>query len=147
MDWWAIAVFISVVRLFLGPQWHSARVGVAESPRRPLTSAGEPKLDFLGSLTQALCGSLADRAPPITWAADIAGISPRTLQRCLARHERTYSQVVDEVRFELARQLLRESGTTAHDVSRAVGYSDHSHFTRAFRRVVGLTPQEYRRLA
>jgi AraC-like DNA-binding protein len=105
------------------------------------------KLDFLGSLRQALCGLLPNGAPPIALAADIAGISPRSLQRRLACHGRTYSQVVDEVRLELGRQLLREPGTTARDVSRQVGYSDHSHFTRAFRRVVGLTPQEYRRLA
>lgn len=53
---------------------------------------------------------------------------------------------MEEVRFELARDLLRDPDVRARDVAGEAGYSDAAHFTRAFRRFVGVTPGKYRRL-
>jgi len=33
-----------------------------------------------------------------------------------------------------------------HEVAEAVGYRDVNHFTRTFRRVVGVSPSEFRAL-
>jgi AraC-like DNA-binding protein len=48
-------------------------------------------------------------------------------------------------RVEQARSLLARGADVA-EVAHALGFSDQSHFTRAFRGIVGLTPGAYRRM-
>src|SRR5262245_10105271 len=48
-------------------------------------------------------------------------------------------------RIELARDLLRQTEMDISSISEKLGYSDRSAFERAFRRLVGVTPTEYRR--
>jgi two-component system response regulator YesN len=40
--------------------------------------------------------------------------------------------------------LLRNPKLTALDVAILVGFADASHFTKVFRRTVGVTPSQYR---
>lgn len=47
-------------------------------------------------------------------------------------------------RLTLAADLLREPGTTVAMVARQVGYSSGFALSSAFKRVRGLSPQEYR---
>jgi len=102
-------------------------------------------LDFPGSLKLALRAYLGEGNPGVNLAAEIAGTSVRTLQRKLARYGLTYSAVIRQARFETAARLLRVHDTKIIDVAFAAGYEDPSHFTRAFRRVSGTTPREFRR--
>jgi AraC-like DNA-binding protein len=71
--------------------------------------------------------------------------SARTLQRRLHGAGLTYAGVVQEVRFEAAREMLSDPGRKIGDVARTLGYSDPAHFTRAFQRWTGLTPSDFRR--
>ena len=48
-------------------------------------------------------------------------------------------------RIERAKQLLAQSSTTVTEIGLALGYSETSSFTTAFRRATGLTPSAYRR--
>lgn len=47
-------------------------------------------------------------------------------------------------RVEAARLLLDENRHTISDIASIVGYQDHSAFSRAFRRVSGCSPQQWR---
>jgi len=76
--------------------------------------------------------------------AEMTETSPRTLQRHLAQLGLSYSDLVDQVRFEKASKLLRESDLKAVAIAFETGYADPSHFSRAFRRMTGITPREYR---
>ena len=107
----------------------------------------KPERDFVGSIRQMMDAYLPDGAPSVRFAAEMAGVSMRTLQRRLALHRRTYSGLLADARAELARKLLRESDEKAIDVAYSVGYSDPAHFSRAFRRLNGVSPLEYRRFA
>jgi len=75
----------------------------------------------------------------------MVGISSRTLRRRLNGLGVSYSAMVENTRFRVARRLLTESEVKLVDITYAVGYSDPSHFTRAFRRISGLTPSAFRR--
>jgi AraC-like DNA-binding protein len=103
-----------------------------------------PLEDLVISLKRVLTTYLADGYPSIDLAAEISGTSVRTLQRHLAQAHTTYSKVVEDARFEAASDLLSNSDTKIIDVAYAVGYEDPSHFSRAFRRLAGKTPREYR---
>jgi AraC family transcriptional regulator len=48
-------------------------------------------------------------------------------------------------RIELAKALLAKPASTVTDVGLAVGFSETSSFTAAFRKATGLTPTAYRR--
>ncbi len=108
-------------------------------------SADARALDFPGSLKAALGAYLGDGCPGINLAAEIAGTSVRTLQRELAQFGVSYSDLVQQARFDAASQLLQDSDNKVIDVAYAVGYEDPAHFTRAFRRIAGVSPREYRR--
>ncbi len=69
----------------------------------------------------------------------------RTLGRRLQEIGTTYQAVIDEMRAQMARQLLQDTRTSIARIAAAVGYRDPEVFTRAFRRWTGMTPHDYRR--
>ena len=56
-------------------------------------------------------------------------------------------QYVLRKRVEQAKALLRHSKVPVIEASARTGYVDQSHFSKVFRRLVGLAPSEYRRSA
>jgi AraC-like DNA-binding protein len=68
-----------------------------------------------------------------------------TLRRRLAREGASFRSIVQEIRFQHARQLIRESELTLAEVAAALGFGELSVFSRAFRRWSGKTPSEWRR--
>ncbi len=103
--------------------------------------------DFPASLKALLRPYLDSGNLEINMAASVAGISIRTLQRRLQTYAVSYSGLVQEVRLELAAELLKSPDVKVIDAAYAVGYSDPSHFSRAFRRLSGMTPRQYRSLS
>lgn len=81
-------------------------------------------------------------------AEDIAALlhmSARTLHRQLSEEGASLQQIKDEVRCELAKDLLYRSTKAIKQVAAAVGYQNEKSFTRAFREWVGMSPGEFRR--
>jgi AraC-like DNA-binding protein len=103
-----------------------------------------PAEDLAGALRQALESVLPDRLPDMQWAADVANTSPRTLRRRLRELGLSWSDLVEQTRFDTARHLLETSDLKLRAVAREVGYSDPANFSRAFRRWTGVAPSGYR---
>ena len=55
-------------------------------------------------------------------------------------------QYLQEIRLEKAKELLKTSNLTIAEVAYNVGYPDSAYFSALFRRMVTLSPGEYRRL-
>jgi len=72
------------------------------------------------------------------------GIHAKTLQRRLVTEGTSYAELVDRTRRELAHRLVTGTDLPVAQVSRQLGYAEHSIFTRACRRWFGVTPTEYR---
>lgn len=85
--------------------------------------------------------------PDLALAAEIAGMSRRTLQRKLRLSGQSFSDILQEARFEHARKLLADRSAKIIDVAMMSGYGSPQHFSRAFRRYTGVTPTNYRRAA
>jgi AraC family transcriptional regulator len=61
-----------------------------------------------------------------------------------AHHGVTVATYLRQLRIAWAQEQLRRSDATASEVALAAGFSDQSHFTRAFTRVVGTPPRRWR---
>lgn len=105
---------------------------------------GQSAWEFVSLLRMMVQPYLNGGRIDVAFAADIAGISTRTLQRRLKLSGSSYSQIVQEARFDLARSHLDEPGMKVIDVAMIAGYDSPQHFTRAFRRFTGVTPSQYR---
>lgn len=79
-------------------------------------------------------------------AAQKLRTSPRTLNRQLAQLNTSYRHMVEEVRREHATRLLGNSSMKIEQIASELGYTDTSNFVRAFRKWMGITPLNYRKL-
>lgn len=52
---------------------------------------------------------------------------------------------LETIRIDRAKELLKQGNLPA-DVAQETGFSDQSHFTNAFKRMIGLTPGQFRRV-
>jgi AraC-like DNA-binding protein/mannose-6-phosphate isomerase-like protein (cupin superfamily) len=57
---------------------------------------------------------------------------------------RTFKELLQERRFEVARSKLAETTLPISDIMAAVGYENSSYFFRRFRQKYGISPKEYR---
>lgn len=72
------------------------------------------------------------------------GLSERTLARRLVAEGATYSEILETLRCDLARQYLADPGLSISQVAWLLGYEETSAFTHAFKRWMGMTPREAR---
>jgi AraC-like DNA-binding protein len=100
--------------------------------------------DFVTALRALIRPYLAQGHPRLSQVAEIVGISERTLQRRLAQSRTTYSAIVQEARFLIASDLMADSDLNIADIAFAAGYENAPHFSRAFKRLTGMTPRDYR---
>lgn len=72
------------------------------------------------------------------------GMHRRTLDRNLKPHATSYQALVDEVRYAMARQLLRDTAMPMITIALSLQFAEASAFTRAFRRWSGMPPTQWR---
>ncbi|WP_262267560.1 MULTISPECIES: helix-turn-helix domain-containing protein [Microvirga] len=68
----------------------------------------------------------------------------RTLSRHLRNQGLAFRQVANEIRFEIACDLLENTDMPLSQIAAVLRYSELSAFTRAFRRWSGHTPSAWR---
>ncbi|PWU07247.1 MAG: hypothetical protein C5B47_06490 [Verrucomicrobia bacterium] len=79
--------------------------------------------------------------------AQIAGMSRRSFEMAMRRNYRASpARFVQELRMQKAKNLLTRSKLTISEISHACGYSETSVFCAAFRRWIGTSAGEFRRL-
>src|ERR1041385_1797299 len=71
-------------------------------------------------------------------------MSVATLRRRLKEEGTTHSQILDDLRFELAKRYLRRSDLAVSEIAYTLGFSHVNAFHKAFKRWTGAAPVEYR---
>jgi len=73
-------------------------------------------------------------------------MSEQTLRRKLSLEGISYQQIKDNLRHNLANNLLAIRHITIAQISKQLGYSEPRAFTRAYKHWTGITPNTYRTL-
>jgi AraC-like DNA-binding protein len=100
--------------------------------------------DWKANLRRVLRTEILTNRCSATSVADRFALHRRTLSRHLQAEGAGFRSLVDETRFEIARQLLSQTRIPLSQVAVALGYSGASAFTRAFRRWSGQAPAAWR---
>ncbi len=91
--------------------------------------------------------SLPSGGATCAWVAQSLGRSLRTFQRELDQEGVSFSELLAEVRTNLARRYMESPKYEVGQVAALLGYSTHGAFTRWFALQFGLPPTEWRRRA
>jgi len=139
-------------RLICAASWLDTRIpGYDEIACRPLRAQLDGVLkrprhrsDLVESLMSRLRATL-DEQQALQAVAQQFNMSERTLRRRLAELSVSYRQLLDEVRYERARELLENRHQSINEVALALGFSDARSFRRAFKRWSGIVPSDLSR--
>lgn len=77
--------------------------------------------------------------------ADQVYVSQWHLSKLLNRYkEQSFSDILNNIRIEKAKELLKDPSLRIGDIADMVGFLDMAHFSRVFKRQTGLSANEYR---
>jgi AraC-like DNA-binding protein len=105
---------------------------------------GEGRSDVVARLRRVLRTLLISGGGTVEQAAALLSMHPRTLNRRLKDRDTSFKALLDETRFEIARQLIEYTRMPIVEIAATLDYADASAFTRAFKRWSGLTPAVWR---
>lgn len=110
-------------------------------------ASGENDLERLRPVLEYIDAHL-HRPLQLKELAEVGGVSPQYLCRQFSRtiHERPVTYI-NKQRINRSKQLLyNERGKKIHEISRLAGFENVSYFCAVFKRVTGMTPEQFKRL-
>lgn len=121
-----------------------SRLVTIEDVSRALQDSGN--LDtFRGVVIAQIRAQVVTGMVSIDSTARALDTSVRTLQRALHRDcGADFRELVNVIRMQRAKELLRGSSASITQLSTEFGYSSPANFARAFRKATGMAPHEFR---
>jgi transcriptional regulator GlxA family with amidase domain len=144
---------LRIVERFLGPtvMLETARYMNVDPPKReqrfysdfdPRTAHGDTAI----LKAQLWMSKQRERPVGVIDIAQHACLEPRTfLRRFVKATGMKPSEYQQRLRITRAREMLEFSRTSVDEIALTVGYNDVGGFRRVFRKVMGLTPSDYRK--
>ena len=77
--------------------------------------------------------------------ADACYVSQWHLSKLMNRHTgKSFYDILNSLRIKAAKELLTDPGLRISDIGEKVGYADTAHFAKVFKKLVGMSANEYR---
>ena len=112
------------------------------------TKHKEPLVEWHSSFSDSVFTSLLpyvrEHSLNIKQAAKLLQMTPRTFQRRLKEERTSFRQLKESLTISISCELMEEGHSLTH-ISSQLGYNNISHFSRAFKRISGLTPKIYKK--
>lgn len=99
---------------------------------------------FTTIVKRSIVNMVKPQFPTIEEVAANLNLSVRSFQRKLKEFGKTYKQLLDEVRLDLATSYLKNPDLSISEVAYLLNYSEPSAFVRSFKRWTGTTPSQYK---
>ena len=100
---------------------------------------------LIEQINEAIQNGYADINFSVQGIADSVGKSMPYISRIYMQYVGTsIIDKISEVRMEKARELIKKTDLSINEISGKVGFSSSSYFHRAFKKVHGVTPKEFR---
>ena len=119
--------------------------GLLEQQAEAMLQALPVPDSLLGELQRQMVAVLQDGPPEAPIVAARMGLSERSLYRALQERGLRYKQVLNNLRYELAKDYLRDAQLSLPEVSLLLGYAEQSVFSRAFKEWAGESPMRWRK--
>ncbi len=122
---------------------HLLRLYAATKPRLPIYEGGLPQ----HQLRQVLdyINEHLDRDINLSDLAELLGISQFHFSHLFKQSlGKSPYQYLLQQRIERAKQLLKQTNRSIMDIALECGFSSHSHLSKQFRQLTGITPKAYR---
>jgi len=100
--------------------------------------------DFVLTILQLISIFISNKNCNLDDIARITELPKRTLQRRLKSHGTCFNDLLNQAKFNLAKDKLENSCATITEISFQLGYSGPSHFNHAFHRWAGMSPSQFR---
>ena len=102
-----------------------------------------PEEQLVRSVRSTIANLMSRQSPTLEMAAKVHGLHKRTLQRRLNRWGISFEDLLDQLRRDYALKFVRQGSQAITEFALLLGYSDPSHFNRAFRRWTGMAPRDF----
>ena len=112
------------------------------APHQPMRAV---RLPSPHAVRAAIVASLRHGDATLDSTARALKISTRTLQRHLGHMGTSHSEMLAEIRLDMACRLLVNSSQRLSDIAKVLGYTNASSFSRTFVRLMKIQPVVYRR--
>lgn len=95
---------------------------------------------------QALITADLSRPYSLPAVAATCGVTPYTLKRIFKKiYGQSVAHFTLQARMDRAKELLVTTNNTIQMIAEAVGYTEGNNFQQTFKRVIGVTPGEWRK--
>ncbi|MET8809173.1 AraC family transcriptional regulator [Streptomyces sp. NPDC004546] len=125
------------------PQSDELTSALAREQCRRLLASRHARTGLAGRVRDYLLTRTAT-PPDVEQVAAALHMSERTLRRRLAQEGVSFRRLLDEIREQLAEELLVTGRLPVAEVAHRLGYVEVSSFSQAFRRWKGVGPREFR---
>lgn len=102
-------------------------------------------IGFLGSFRLLLAQEVGNGQLSAKTAATLASMHPTALARKLAQRNTSISNEIQMAKQRYAAEKLSHTSMSIEEISSCVGYTDPANFARAFRRITGCSPRDFRK--
>lgn len=128
---------------WIGTAGIARRMGrVQDTPYYAQNGTGQHKLSVIVAAIYEHLG----REIGVKELADAASVSVSTLERLFKEHMHTTPRkFILQVKMSAACERLLETNMLIKEIAEELGYEDHANFTRAFTKMMGMSPSTYQK--
>jgi AraC-like DNA-binding protein len=122
-----------------------AHIDIPKNKNSTLLKQANSSTQFIDSIQQILYTYTQTNTIHIEEIANIANMSVRSFQRRLKENGVNFNDLLSQTKYIHAKEKLGNKTLNISEIATHLGYSEVSHFTRAFHKWSGVSPSEFRK--
>jgi two-component system, response regulator YesN len=141
-----IAIRYGVNDFLLKPVDYSTIIDLIVEFEQKSRMASLEKLDMIDTAIYHIKKNFTSPTLSLTEVAELVGLTPPHFSKIFKKKiNELYIDYLTRIRIERAQLLLQQQNLLkVYEIGEAVGYQDQHYFSQIFKKIVGVTPKQYR---